>query len=132
MAMLPDVQKLLGLDVGCGEGHNTRMVAKRGARLAAVDISDVFIRYAQEAEAREPLGIEYRVASALVLPYANASFDFATAFMSLMDMPEVEKVLSEIHRVLSRGGPAVLDLASWARYAASQEPAGRGRADVRV
>ena len=30
--MLPDVKGLTGLDIGCGEGHNTRQLAARGAR----------------------------------------------------------------------------------------------------
>ena len=37
--MLPDVRGLLGLDIGCGEGHNTRLLAGRGARVVAVDIA---------------------------------------------------------------------------------------------
>src|SRR5918997_1164239 len=37
--MLPEVDGLSGLDVGCGEGHNTRLVAERGARVAAIDVS---------------------------------------------------------------------------------------------
>ena len=36
--ILPDVKGLDGLDIGCGEGHNTRLLAKRGARITAVDI----------------------------------------------------------------------------------------------
>lgn len=37
-AILPDVRGLAGLDIGCGEGHNTRLLAQRGARVTAVDI----------------------------------------------------------------------------------------------
>src|SRR5437762_2935974 len=33
--MLPDVHGHDGLDIGCGEGHNTRLLAQRGARVAA-------------------------------------------------------------------------------------------------
>jgi SAM-dependent methyltransferase len=38
------------------------------------------------------------------LPFGGASFDFVTAFMSLMDIPETERVLAEIFRVLRPGG----------------------------
>ena len=42
LAMLPDVSGLSGLDIGCGEGHNTRLVAGRGAKMTALDISRTF------------------------------------------------------------------------------------------
>jgi SAM-dependent methyltransferase len=102
--MLPDVDGLTGLDVGCGEGHNTRLLAERGARITGIDISKNFIRNAGEAEAESPLGIDYEPASAVDLPFEAASFDFATAFMSLMDIPEAERVLAEVFRVLRPGG----------------------------
>ena len=102
--LLPDVYGLSGLDIGCGEGHNTRLLAGRGARVTAIDISAAFIQYAREEEARAPLGIDYQVASAVVLPFENASFDFAVAFMSLMDIPETERALAEAWRVLRPGG----------------------------
>ena len=90
LEMLPEVAGLSGLDIGCGEGHNTRLLARRGARMTAVDIAERFITYAREAEEQEPLGIEYRLASALELPFEEAAFDFATGFMSFMDVPETD------------------------------------------
>ncbi len=102
--LLPDVRGLSGLDIGCGEGHNTRLLAERGAQVTAVDISEVFIRYAKEEEVREPRKIDYRVASAVALPFSDRSFDFAVGFMSLMDIPETERVLAEAHRILKPGG----------------------------
>ena len=103
-AMLPNVHGLWGLDIGCGEGNNTRLLAKRCARVTAIDIAEVFISHAKQAEADAPLGIDYQVASAVELPFANATFDFATAFMSLMDVPETDRVLAEAYRILKPGG----------------------------
>jgi ubiquinone/menaquinone biosynthesis C-methylase UbiE len=102
--MLPDVAGLRGLDIGCGEGHNTRMLARRGARVTGIDIAEVFIAHARRAEADEPLGITYRVASAVELPFADRTFDFATGFMSFMDIPETDRVIAEAFRVLRPGG----------------------------
>ncbi len=104
LAMLPDVTGLNGLDIGCGEGANTRCVAGRGAVMEAIDISDVFIRYACESESESPLGINYQVASMVALPFADEQFDFATAFMSLMDVPELEVALAEAFRVIKPSG----------------------------
>jgi ubiquinone/menaquinone biosynthesis C-methylase UbiE len=103
-AMLPAVAGLAGLDIGCGEGHNTRLLARRGARVTAIDIAENFIAYARQAEAHEPLGIEYRVASAAALPFPAATFDFATGFMSFMDIPETDLALAEAYRVLKPDG----------------------------
>jgi ubiquinone/menaquinone biosynthesis C-methylase UbiE len=104
LEMLPEVAGHSGLDIGCGEGHNTRLLARRGARVTAVDIAEVFIAHARQTEAQEPLGIDYRVASAVELPFAGATFDFATGFMSFMDVPETDRVLAEAFRVLKPGG----------------------------
>jgi SAM-dependent methyltransferase len=102
--MLPDVAGLSGLDIGCGEGHNTRLLARCGAKVTAVDISEVFISHARELEEKEPLGIDYRVASAVELPFLDESFDFTTGFMSLMDIPETGRVLAEAYRILKPRG----------------------------
>ena len=101
--LLPEVTGLSGLDIGCGEGHNTRLLARRGARITGVDIAANFISHASQAEADEPLGINYRIASAVELPFADQSFDFATGFMSFMDVPETDRVLAEAFRVLKSG-----------------------------
>ena len=104
LTLLPEVSGLSGLDIGCGEGHSTRLLAQRGARMTAVDISPTFIRLAGEQEEREPLAIEYWEASALALPFPDQQFDFAVAFMSLMDIPQPDRALREAFRVLQPGG----------------------------
>jgi ubiquinone/menaquinone biosynthesis C-methylase UbiE len=104
LAALPDVRDLSGLDIGCGEGHNTRLLAERGAHMTAIDIAEPFIRHATALELARPMGINYQLASAVALPFADATFDFAVAFMSLMDVPETEGALAEAYRVLRPGG----------------------------
>ena len=54
LAMLPPVAGLQGLDIGCGEGTNTRHVARLGARMHAIDIAPTFIRHAEATEEVEP------------------------------------------------------------------------------
>ena len=103
-AMLPAVDGLAGLDIGCGEGYNTRLLAQRGARVTALDIAEGFVRQGQALEDESPLGVRYLVASAVDLPFGEATFDFATGFMSFMDVPETDRVLGEAYRVLKPGG----------------------------
>ncbi len=104
LALLPDVAGLDGLDIGCGEGTNTRAVARRGARMWAVDIAPSFVAAARESEAADPLGIRYEPGDALALAFDDGTFDFATAFMSLMDVPAPDLAVREAARVLRPGG----------------------------
>ena len=104
LEMLPPVNGLTGLDVGCGDGHNTRLLADAGAVMYALDIAPAFLRAAVEHESGASTGVRYLIASGARLPFTSGSFDFVTAFMSLMDMPNPWLALSEAHRVLrSRG-----------------------------
>jgi SAM-dependent methyltransferase len=100
--MLPPVDGLQCLDLGCGEGHNTRLLAALGARLTAIDISQVFVDAAVVADPDR--AIRHVVGDGAVLPFRSASFDVVTAFMSLMDVADPERTLLEVARVLSPGG----------------------------
>jgi len=104
LALLPPLIGLIGIDIGCGEGSNTRQMAKLSARMCGIDVAPTFIHYARESETADPLGIRYEVADGQSLPFPDAAFDFATAFMSLMDMPEPALALREAARVLRPGG----------------------------
>jgi ubiquinone/menaquinone biosynthesis C-methylase UbiE len=104
MRLLGDVSGKAGLDIGCGEGHDTRLMAGRGAHMTGMDISRTFIGYAQKDEQQEPRGNHYHVASAVALPFADRSFDFVTACMSLMDVAEPQRAMSEAYRVVKPGG----------------------------
>ena len=93
------------LDAGCGEGHNTRMFARRGARITGVDLSAKMIEFAQAEEIREPLGIRYERASFTDLASFNTdSFDAVISTMALMDGPDFAGAIRELARVLRRGG----------------------------
>ncbi|HEY9778520.1 MAG TPA: class I SAM-dependent methyltransferase [Planktothrix sp.] len=104
LSMLPEVKGLRGLDIGCGEGHNTRLVAQRGAMMIAIDVSETFVSHAQATETEKPLNIEYGIASATELPYPDQTFDFVMSTMALMDIAESDQALAEAFRVLKRGG----------------------------
>jgi SAM-dependent methyltransferase len=101
LAMLPSVAGLRALDLGCGEGHNTRLLARQGAEVVALDISEQFVRAASEFAAA---GIHHVVGDGAVLPFESGSFDAVTAFMSLMDVADPERTLQEVGRVLRPGG----------------------------
>lgn len=103
--LVGDVRGKDVLDAGCGEGHNTRLLARMGARMTGIDVSPRMIELARTEEAREPLGIRYEVASFSNMPlFPDASFDLVVSTMALMDGPDLEGAFREIHRALRPGG----------------------------
>jgi len=104
LGALPDIDGLRCLDVGCGEGHNTRLLRERGAIVTALDISAPFVIAASDASRTTGAPIDHVHADATCLPFADGSFDAATAFMSVMDTPDPSAVLRDVARVLRPGG----------------------------
>jgi SAM-dependent methyltransferase len=115
----PAIFKMIGpvsgrriLDVGCGEGYNTRLLARAGANVTGIDVSPQMIANATAAEEAESLGIRYQICSFSNMPgIESGSFDMVVGFMSLMDGPDYEGAVREIHRVLKPGGELVFSLA---------------------
>lgn len=104
---LGDVSGRTALDLACGFGYNTRLLAQRGAgRAVGVDISAEMIRLAREEEARAPLGIEYHVADAAALPRLGR-FDLATAVYLFNYAPSraaLRSMCAGAHANLAPGG----------------------------
>jgi SAM-dependent methyltransferase len=92
------------IDLGCGEGENTRRLARLGARMTGVDLSARMIAAAREAESRDPLGIRYEVGSFTRLDgFPDGSFDAAVSTMALMDSPDLAGAFQAAYRVLRPG-----------------------------
>jgi len=103
-ALLPEIAGKKGLDIGCGEGYNTRLMAERDAKVIGLDISTVFVQQAKGFQSEGSLIPEYLIGNAQELPFVDVSFDFVTGFMSFMDIPDTEMLLSEVWRALKPGG----------------------------
>jgi len=89
------------LEVGCGPGEAAERIAASGADVEALDSSE---RMVELARAR---GVAARVGDVQELPFADASFDAALAAWMLYHVPDVERAISELARVLRPGGRLV-------------------------
>ncbi|HTY77590.1 MAG TPA: class I SAM-dependent methyltransferase [Candidatus Bathyarchaeia archaeon] len=105
LQLLGDLRDRDVLDAGCGEGYNTRLLARAGARMTGVDISERMIALAAEEERAAPLGIRYVCTAYTRLGmFAPGSFDAVVSFMAFMDGPGFDQAMTEIFRVLRPGG----------------------------
>ena len=90
------------LEIATGPGLLAKHVAPAARRMVAMDYSEGMIREAMKGE--RPANLTFEVADATALPYADDSFDAVLIANALHVMPEPEKALSEIDRVLRLGG----------------------------
>jgi len=99
------------LDLACGEGYNTRILARKGARVTGIDHSKKLIGLAKREERREPLDIRYHCMDACRLSgLSDASFDLVTCFMALHDIENYEDTIAEVAKVLKHGGRFVFSI----------------------
>ncbi len=109
--MLGDIRGKTLLDLGCGEGYNTRLLANRGARVTGVDFSCEMIGLATKEEEREPLGIVYHNLDAANLKgVSDSTFDIVTCLMVYMDFEDIEGVTREVARVLKPRGFVIISM----------------------
>jgi ubiquinone/menaquinone biosynthesis C-methylase UbiE len=93
------------LDVGCGSGWATRLMAEKARRggVVGIDISDEMIKLAS-ATSSSFSNVEFRVASAEELPFSDGEFTHAFSMESLYYYADILKALREIKRVLNPAG----------------------------
>lgn len=112
-ALLGDVAGRAVLDAGCGQGYLARLLARRGARATGVEPAEPWLRYAQERERDEPLGIAYARAD-LAAPdlsqHLPGPFDAVVANMVLMDIPRFDDAIRNCAALLCPGGDFVFSL----------------------
>jgi SAM-dependent methyltransferase len=90
------------LEVGCGEGELAeRMTQELGAAVLALDQSE---RMVELTRAR---GVEALVGDAQDLPFDDHAFDVVVAAWMLFHLPDVDRGLAELSRVLVPGGRLV-------------------------
>jgi 2-polyprenyl-6-hydroxyphenyl methylase/3-demethylubiquinone-9 3-methyltransferase len=95
------------LDVGCGGGILTEALARAGAQLTGIDLSEASIEAARRHAEEQELKIEYWVASALALAETSAgAFDGVTCMEMLEHVPEPRQVVAECAQLLRPGGHA--------------------------
>lgn len=95
------------MDLACGPAFLLMEIQKQipSASLLGVDSSEKMLNYAkQKMEEYNVQGIEFKQGTAEILPLENDSYSIITCLNSFHDFKDPIKALSEIHRVLKKGG----------------------------
>ncbi len=98
------------LDAGCGSCAHSVRLARRGFKVHAVDFSESALNMAQQFVRAK--GVQDRITlgreSLLELSFPDESFDYVLCWGVLMHIPEVDRAVAELARVLKPGGALVI------------------------
>lgn len=102
------------LDLGCGLGRHSIFFAKNGFYVTSCDLSIKALDNVKQWAIKEKLNIKTVKADMISLPFNDNSFDCLLAYhvISHTDSNGINKILSEIGRVLRPGGEFYITLCS--------------------
>ena len=97
------VQNKRVLDLACGEGYGSYLLAKTAQSVLGIDIDENSIKHARNKYIKQNL--EFKVGSITEVPIGGESlFDVAVCFEALEHIEDHEKLLSEVKRLLTPDG----------------------------
>ena len=95
------------LDLGCGLGDDTFQIAERvgaSGRVTGVDVSSSMIDEARRRADGRGLAVDFEVGDSQALRFDTGAFDGVRAERMLMHVPDAERAVAEMARVLAPGG----------------------------
>jgi ubiquinone/menaquinone biosynthesis C-methylase UbiE len=121
MDQLGDVRGLRALDFGCGHGMAAVVLARRGAKVTAFDLSWGYLSEARKRAIANSVTVHFVQADGERLPFDDASFDriWGNAILHHLNL---QTTATELFRILAPGGVAVFaepwgenPILNWAR-----------------
>jgi ubiquinone/menaquinone biosynthesis C-methylase UbiE len=92
------------VEIGFGSGLNVPFYPDSVRRVAAVEPADVGWKLAAERLRASNVPIERSGLDGQSLPFEDASFDAALSTWTMCTIPDIERALAELQRVLKPGG----------------------------
>lgn len=99
------------LDVATGTGVVAITAARSGAKVTGLDLTPPLLEQARQNAGIAGVDVEWQEGDAEALPYPDGSFDVVTSEFGHMFAPRPDVAISEMRRVLKRGGRVVF--ATW-------------------
>jgi ubiquinone/menaquinone biosynthesis methyltransferase len=111
---LPSVRRPVCVDIACGTGDLTRLLARRfpDGTVTGIDLTGAMLERARVATCDE--NVRYRSGDMMNVPFADGAADLVTGGYALRNAPELEGAIAEVTRMLRVGGHAgFLDFTRW-------------------
>lgn len=107
MRYAPEGDRLKVLDIGCGPGFFSILMAQCGHQVIGVDYSDEMVAHARQNAATMHQNIEFRRMDAQNLEFPDESFDLVISRNVMWCLEQPERAYREWLRVLRHGGRIV-------------------------
>lgn len=95
------------LDIACGEGYGSNLLAKKAGNVLGVDISEEAVFHAKNKYSHHR-NLEFRVGSCTGIPSESCFFDVVISFETIEHISDHTKMLDEIKRVLKPDGILII------------------------
>lgn len=94
------------LEVGCGDGATSYLLAQRGNSVVSIDVSTIALERARARPGQEGLSLRYEYGDARDLRYEASSFDYVVSehLVEHLTPADLSRHLAEVHRVLKPDG----------------------------
>jgi len=103
--LIGDVKEERVLEIGCGGGQNSIVLAKKGAIVSGIDFSNNQITYAKQLAKKEGVKVDFHVGNMQDLSrFPDNTFDLVMTAFSLLYVKSLDKTFAEVHRVLKDCG----------------------------
>jgi len=103
------------LDVACGEGYGSALLARSARRVTGVDVASDVVAHARARYASHT-NLTFREADCAALPFADASFDAVVSFETIEHVAAQQMFLDEVRRVLRSDGIFILSCPNKVEY----------------
>jgi SAM-dependent methyltransferase len=113
--VLPLVARKRVLDIACGEGYGSALMANLAADVTGVDISTAAIKHALDTYASVS-NVQFREGQCTAIPLPDGSVDVVISFETLEHIHEHDAFLAEVKRVLVPGGLFIVSTPNKAEY----------------
>jgi len=124
LQILGDVSGKDVLEFGCGAAQWSVALARRGARMTGIDLSEEQLRHARALVAREGVAVTLVQGSAEATPFADRSFDVVFCDHGAMTFADPRRTVPEAARLLRPGGLFAFNMSTpWLEMA--YDPAAR-------